>query len=569
MKEKLEILVREALGALGVEATAIVIERPADMAHGDYATNVALAYAKKAGMSPRVLAGKLTEELLRMPTEEIKNIEIAGPGFINFRLSDAHLKGALALALEQKEKWGSNGTLVGKKVIVEYTDPNPFKEFHIGHLMANAIGESISRLVEASGAETKRACYQGDVGMHVAKAVWGIMRLEKEGDILAQNASVLEHAAYLGKAYAKGATAYEGDDSIKKEIVVINKKIYERGDLGVNNVYDTGKQWSLQYFEAIYQKLGTKFDYYFFESETRKFGEEIVRNSVGKVFEQGEGGAIVYKGDETKGLHTRVFVNSEGLPTYEAKELGLAKTKYDTYPYDMSVVVTANEQNAYFKVLLAAMAEIFPELAEKTIHISHGMLRLPTGKMSSRTGDVITAEGLIEEVKTRVQEKFKEGMFSPDEKEKVAEQVAIGAIKYSILRQASGKDIIFDMEQSLSFEGDSGPYLQYTHARTCSLLAKAEGKTIDAMKFEGEIGTLHKYLLQFPEVVFRASEEREPHHVTTYLVELARAFNAYYANTPVLDGSPNEPYKLALVQAVSQTLKKGLELLGIPTPERM
>ena len=143
MKEKLETLVREALGALGIEAGAVVIERPADMAHGDYATNVALAYAKKAGMSPRVIAGKLADELLRMPTEEIKNIEIAGPGFINFRLSDECLKGALADALAQKEKWGNNESLKGKKVIVEYTDPNPFKEFHIGHLMSNAIGEYI------------------------------------------------------------------------------------------------------------------------------------------------------------------------------------------------------------------------------------------------------------------------------------------------------------------------------------------------------------------------------------------------------------------------------------------
>lgn len=566
MKEKLEILVREALGALGVEAGAIVIERPADMAHGDYATNVALAYAKKAGMAPRVLAGKLAEELLRVGAEEIKNIEIAGPGFINFRLSDAHLKGALAEALEQKEKWGNNEILKGKKVIVEYTDPNPFKEFHIGHLMSNAIGESIARLVEASGAETKRACYQGDVGMHVAHVIAEQIRNNQAHNMVEYKVGDVRSSA---AAYVAGVALAKDDPNFKKFVQEINKKIYDRSDEEVNTLYDAGRNASLDYFETIYKKLGTNFDYKFFESETGVFGKELVEKNIGKVFEKGEGGAIVYKGDESKGLHTRVFVNSEGLQTYEAKELGLAKIKYDTYPYDSSIVITGNEVNTYFKVLLAAMAEIFPELAAKTVHISHGMLRLPTGKMSSRTGDVITAEGLIEEVKTRVQEKFKEGLFTPDEKEKVAEQVAIGAIKYSILRQASGKDIIFDMEQSLSFEGDSGPYLQYTHARTCSLLAKAEGKTIDAMKFEGEIGTLHKYLLQFPEVVFRASEEREPHHVTTYLVELAHAFNAYYANTPVLDGSADEPYKLALVQAVSQTLKKGLELLGMPTPERM
>jgi len=569
MKEKLEMVVVEALGALGIEAGAVVLERPADSSHGDYATNAALAYAKTVGISPRELAGKLVEKILETSNEVIASLEVAGPGFINFRLSDEYFSQALRGAIEQGEKWGTNEKLKGKKVIVEYTDPNPFKEFHIGHLMSNAIGESISRIVEASGAETRRACYQGDVGMHVAKAVWGIMSLEKEGYILAQDASAPKHAVYLGKAYAKGATAYDEDERIKKEIIVINKKIYEGGDPDVSSVYDMGKQWSLYYFETIYKKLGTKFDYYFFESETGKFGKELVEKNIGGFFEQGEGGAVVYKGDEEKGLHTRVFINSEGLPTYEAKELGLAKIKYDTYPYDVSVVITGNEVNAYFRVLLDAMAKVFPDLAAKTVHISHGMLRLPTGKMSSRTGDVITAESLIADTKEKALSKISQELFSPSEQDELAEKVAIGAIKYSILRQASGKDIIFDFEQSLSFEGDSGPYLQYTYARTRSLLEKAGEKKIDALCAHAGTNALHKCILRFPETVLRASGEREPHHIATYLIELAREFNSFYGNTMILNDTEDESYKLALVKAVSQTMKKGLDLLGISAPERM
>jgi arginyl-tRNA synthetase len=338
---------------------------------------------KKTGMSARVLAGKLTEELLRMPTEEIKNIEIAGPGFINFRLSDECLKSALAEALKQKEKWGNNESLKGKKVIVEYTDPNPFKEFHIGHFMANAIGESVSRLVEVSGAETKRACYQGDVGMHVAHVIAEQIRDKRISGMVEYKVGDVRSSAV---AYVAGVALAKGDSDFKKFVQKVNKEIYDRSDEEVNAIYDAGRKASLDYFEAIYEKLGTKFDHYFFESKTGVFGKELVEKNIGKVFEKGEGGAIVYKGDETKGLHTRVFVNSEGLPTYEAKELGLAKIKYDTYPHDTSIVITGNEVNAYFKVLLAAMAEIFPELAAKTVHISHGMLRMPTGKMSSRTG---------------------------------------------------------------------------------------------------------------------------------------------------------------------------------------
>ena len=566
MQEKLEILVREALAVLDIQADEVLIEYPADATHGDYATNAALMYAKAAVLSPRELAANLVNEMMRVLPEEVEAIEIAGPGFINFRLSDKFFSQALSAAIEQKGSWGHNDLLKGKKVVVEYTDPNPFKEFHIGHLMSNAIGESIARIIVASGADTKRACYQGDVGMHVAKAVWGMMNskaIDESGDWINNFPEIT-----LGKTYSYGAKAYEADPAAKRAVIDINKKIYSREDKRINNFYDTGRKVSLAYFETIYKKLGTTFDEYFFESETGEFGKKIVLDNP-SIFEKGEGGAIVYKGDESKGLHTRVFINSEGLPTYEAKELGLAKIKYDWYQYDTSIVITGNEVNAYFKVLLDAMSKVFPDLAPKTIHISHGMLRLPTGKMSSRTGDVITAESLIADVKEKAFEKIDNATLSDEEKNIAAEQVAIGAIKYSILRQASGKDIIFDLEQSLSFEGDSGPYLQYTHARTLSLLAKAGDKNVDALVSHEGTNTLHKKILQFPDVVLRANGEREPHYIVTYLIELAREFNGYYGNTVVLNGSPDEPYKLALVKAASQTLKNGLNLLGLPIPERM
>ncbi|MGB2580153.1 MAG: arginine--tRNA ligase [Minisyncoccia bacterium] len=573
MKEKLEILVLEALGVLGVEADNVVIERPADMTHGDYSTNAALVYAKVAGVSSRELAGKLVEKILETPSEQIKEIEIAGPGFINFRLSDEYLAQALSDALGQGQQWGSNEVLKDKKVIVEYTDPNPFKEFHIGHLMSNTIGESIARIIEASGAETKRVCYQGDVGMHVAKAVWYLLKSSpKDGS----GTTVWNTTSALGHAYKEGDFAYRNSENEKSEITEVNKQIYsiDLSEEDHTSAYSTefwyrrGRQVSLDYFETIYKKLGTKFDEKFFESTTEKFGKKVVLENRA-IFPDGENGAIVYKGDEEKGLHTRVFINALGIPTYEAKELGLAQLKNEWFKYDTSIVITGNEVNAYFKVILDAMSKVFPDLAKKTIHISHGMLRLPTGKMSSRTGDVITAEYLIDITKKKVLEKISKDNFSPSEQKELAEKVAIGAIKYSILRQASGKDIVFDFEQSLSFEGDSGPYLQYTYARTRSLLEKAGNKKIDALRAHEGTNTLHKLLLRFPEIVIRANEEREPHYIATYLIELAREFNSFYAHTVILDDSMDEPYKLALVKVVSQTMKNGLNLLGIPTPERM
>ncbi len=557
---KIKGYISEALLELGIADVPFALEHPQELTHGDFATNVAMIGAKKAGKNPRALAEEIVSVLKKKNDENIFNITIAGPGFINFTLSQKYFTKALEGALQEGENFGHNKTLEEKKVLVEYTDPNPFKEFHIGHLMSNAIGESISRLVEASGAETKRACYQGDVGLHVATAIWAISK---------SDSADWEELLLRGKAYAQGAKAYKEDEQAKKEIQEINKKLYHRSDEALNTQYDQGRSNSLALFEKMYKRLGTKFDHYFFESKSGEFGKEIVLSRP-EIFVASEG-AIIYKGDEAKGLHTRVFVNKEGLPTYEAKELGLAKIKYDAYPYDTSIVITGNEVNDYFKVLLDAMSKVFPELAAKTEHYSHGMLRLPTGKMSSRTGDVIVAAELIDDTKERVKQKIADSVFADEEKAVLTEQVAIGAIKYSILRQASGKDIIFDFEQSLSFEGDSGPYLQYTYARTCSLLTKAGEKKIDVATIAGEseVNPLHKYLLRFPHVVLRAQEERAPHYIATYLIELAREFNSFYGNTMILDGAPDEGYKLALVTLTRNVLKQGLWLLGISAPSKM
>lgn len=571
IKEKIEDLIRECVDGLIPPDFMFSVERPTDLGHGDFSTNVAMVGAKRIGKNPRELAEEVVARIAAKNDPDILALEIAGPGFINFRLSKAYFMSALKEALLSGEDFGKNEVLKGKRVIVEFTDPNPFKEFHIGHLMSNAVGESVSRLIEASGAETMRACYQGDVGMQIACPVWVMLKARLPEEKLSHS----EKIAFLAQSYVVGATALKTDEVAKQEITAINKKIYDRSDSEVNRCYDVGRSWSLAYLETVYKRLGTNhgdgkaFNFYFFESNTGVFGKEVVEKNTPAIFEQSDG-AIVYKGDESKGLHTRVFINKEGLPTYEAKELGLSKIKYDTYPYDVSIIITGNEVNDYFKVLLDAMSRVFPELAAKTEHYSHGMLRLPSGKMSSRTGEVITAESLIEETKVKALTKITSDKLSDDEKHSIAEQVAIGAIKYSILRQAAGKDIIFDFEQSLSFEGDSGPYLQYTYARTRSLIAKAGGKKSNLEQIpEGDIIPLHRYILRYPEIVERAMRERESHHVATYLIELAREFNAFYGNTIILDGAGDEPYKLTLVEATSSVMKSGLGLLAIPAPDRM
>lgn len=561
MKNTLENLVSEALLASGIQPKEISVEHPDELSHGDYMTNAALVHAKEAGMSPQNIAEQLHDYIESHKPIEVERVEIAGPGFINFYLSKEFFKQSIGEIIRKGDTFGRNTRLDGEKIIVEHTDPNPFKEFHIGHLMPNVVGSTLARIFEWNGAEVKQANYQGDAGMHVAKAVWSLLLHDTK-----PSEDLLEDAKMLGAAYAEGAKAFDGEAA--DDIKALNKKIYDRSDEKVNRTYDTWRKISLDYFDVMYEKLGTKFDYFFFESETGKRGKEIVEKYLGEVFEKSDGAIVFHAEKYDPSLHTRVFINSEGLPTYEAKELGLAQVKYEKYPYTKSIVVTGNEINDYFRVLLAAMKYVYPDLREKTKHISHGMLRLPTGKMSSRTGDVITAEWLINTVREVIATKGTLAELPSDVQIKTEEKITVGAVKYMILRQSIGNDIVFDYEKSVSTEGDSGPYLQYAYARTRSVLEKANKKG-DASGPRMGHHDIERLLYRFPEVLERASKEYAPHYITTYLIELAGTFNNFYAKEQIIADDPESLYRLAITEAFNTVIKNGLTVLGIPVVEKM
>lgn len=568
MKEELKKVIQSALKEIGISADDILLEHPADLSHGDYATNIALIYADEEGKKPRELADELAAQLRENKIKNVEKIEVAGPGFINFTLGPDFFRREVENILERGESYGRNTSLKGEKTIIEYTDPNPFKEFHVGHFMPNVIGESLSRIIEWNGGAVKRANYQGDVGMHVAKAVWGMKEI---GDQMPGDGDSIDtKAGFLGRAYAFGAQANGESENAAEAIREVNIRLYKKTDEELNNLYNWGREVSLKYFETLYERLGTQFDYYFFESETGELGKEIVHHHVGDVFEESEG-AYIFRG-EKYGLHTRVFLNKDGLPTYEAKELGLAKMKYEKYAYDRSIVVAANEIDEYFKVLLKALSLIFPELAEKTEHISHGMMRLPEGKMSSRTGDVVPAREFLDELYGEVYKKMEKRDMSKEERHIIAERVSVAAVKYSILKQGIGRDIVFDKERALSLEGDSGPYLQYAYVRTRSIKAEAHNTALsaDASKKESGAHDVERILSRFPEIVEDAQREKAPQYIAHYLTELASAFNSYYAHVRIIDPDDIESsYRLALTEAVGQVLKNGMYLLGFETPERM
>ncbi|MES2023400.1 MAG: arginine--tRNA ligase [Patescibacteria group bacterium] len=593
IKNKLENLIKDALKKLEMNSpdgeVNFVVEHPEDFKNGDYSTNVALVYAKKLKMKPVDLAEKILAELYEDTDEKgikgVENIEIAGAGFINFYLTREFFSDSIKDILHKNEDWGRNNLLEGKKVMVEYTQPNPFKPFHIGHLMSNAIGESVSRIVEFSGAKTIRANYQGDVGPHIAKAIYGIMKDPEylEARPLSRGLAS-KSASWIGECYSKGSDLYDNDPEAKKEIDVINKKVYDKSDEEINKVYDWGRKVTLEAFEELYKILGTKFDYYFFESEMAPIGEKIVRANVPNVFEEsdptpeqaqyGARGAIIFRAEKyNPKLHTRVFLTSQGIPLYETKEIGLTMTKFEKENPDISIVDTAIEQGEYMKVVQQAIALMHPELEKKMLHITHGMMRLASGKMSSRKGNVVTGESLLRDSMDVVLEKIQDRDFTEEEKKKVSEVVGVSALKYSILRSSVGSDIVYDFDKSISFEGDSGPYLQYSAIRAKSILAKAKSENLEAKppkEVPEQISDLEKILYRFPEVVARSYEDLEPHNIATYLTELSSSFNSFYANTQILNNEDKfSSYYLALTKAFFITMQNGLWLLGIKLPERM
>lgn len=559
----MESVIREALlntlEDLAVTAGDFVVEHPTDLSHGDYATNIALVAAKASGKNPRELAENIAKNL-EEAIEYVDKIEVAGPGFINFYLSRDFYTQEILRAIEQGEKWGTNDSYSLEEVLLEYTSPNLFKPLHVGNLVGNIVGESLSRLFEMAGAKVCRLNYPSDIGLTVAKGVWGLKKTGGSPDNIED----------IGRAYVAGNTAYEAGGEEAEAIKQINAALYAGDDQELGQLREQGIATSKKHLQELLELLGTKFDKEIYESQTGPLGAEIVKKNEGTVFQKSEG-AVVYQG-EKNGLHTRVFLGSHGLPTYEAKDLGNFLLKQEAYPnWTRSIVVTGSEQREYFKVIFSAINEIWPETNQKNLeHVANGFLTLTSGKMSSRLGNVLTGEAILDELKSEAQKRAAE--TRTENVDELAEEIAVGALKYQILKQKPGTNIVFDKNQALSFEGDSGPYLQYTYARISSVLEKAKASGIEPAfgQVLPEPYAVEKILYRFPEVVVTALEEREPQQLVTYLTELAGSFNTFYGQEKIADESDQfAPYKVLLTRAVGQTLKNGLWAMGVKSPVQM
>lgn len=555
MKQELEQAVAAAVKDLYDVDAAVELTRPEEQ-FGDFATNVALQLSKQVGKNPREIGEALAENL--HGNARVEAVDVAGPGFLNLKLTD--------VALVELTQSSPARTLEGKTVLVEYSDPNPFKPLHAGHLYTTLVGDTIARLVEHAGANMTRLNYGGDVGLHAGKSMWAIVKhLGGEHPDKLHEISDEDRPAWLGARYVEGNNAYEDDEVAKAEIVETNKHVYSLHETGDHEspfaqIYWTCRQWSYDYFATLYEQLQVvPFARYIPESEVTPLGLETVRAHIGDVFEESDG-AVVFRGDEDKGLHTRVFINGEGLPTYETKDVGLSLTKWRDYEFDESIIITANEQAQYMQVVIAAIGQFAPEPAERTRHLTHGIVKLQGGvKMSSRKGNVVTALEILEAARTAGEATG----TNP------SEETILAAVKYAFAKNRIGGDIVYDPQESIALEGNSGPYLQYAHARARSILAKADGSSAELHgTLQVDERTLVRKLGEYAEAVDRAASELMPHHICTYLYELAQTFNRFYEHNRVI-GDEREQIRLALVRSYADTLKNGLDLLGIHAPDKM
>ncbi len=552
MKE-LEETVKSVVKELFDTNIDVSLTRP-DPQFGDYATNVALQLAKQLSKSPRDVASMIVGSIKH---PHIANLEVAGPGFINITLVD-HL-------LIEQAMCQPTQSMAGKVVLAEYSDPNPFKVLHAGHVYTTVVGDSIANLLASAGADVHRVNYGGDVGMHVAKTMWAILqRLGGEFPEKLRDIKIAERSVWMSSAYVEGNNIFEANEDAKNEITDLNKRVYQLHadadkDSPFARIYWKCRQWSYDAFDAFYKRLGTQMERYYPESEVADIGLSLVKEQVGKVFEESEG-AIIFRGEKF-GLHTRVFVNKKGIPTYEAKEIGLIVKKYKDYNYDLSVIVTANEQEQYMAVLSKAIEQFLPDLAALTRYVPHGMVKLDGGvKMSSRRGNIIPA---LEVIDATI-------LANKELNDKDDELTVLGAIKYSFLKNRIGGDIIYDPVESVALEGNSGPYLQYAHARARSILRKADNVTSlkNVSILDAQERIFAQKLSEYSETVEKATEELMPHHICTYLYELAQVFNRFYEKNRVL-GDDRESTRLSLMNRYTEILQQGLGLLGIVAPESM
>ncbi len=551
-------------GKIAKEEIARSME-PAKEGFGDLASKLAFMLAPVERKNPAEIAKGIASKIPK--SNFFSKVEAVGP-YINLHMSDGAYAFALQKIISEGKKFG-RCKKTGKKMMVEYFHANTHKGVHIGHIRNISLGESVCRLLEFSGNKVMRANYQGDIGPHVAKCLWGFINLH-EG-----KAPEEKRGIWLGKVYSEASKRIKDKPELEAQVQDINLKLYS-GDEEMTALWKKTRQWCLDDFDSFYKEFGVKFDQLYFESQAQEPGMQIARDALKSgVARMDQGAAIIDMKGENLGV--AIIITKEGYPLYHTKDLGLAKIKFAKYKdLDRSIHVVGKEQEFYFKQLFRMFGLLGFETAAKiSYHLIYELVMLPEGKMSSREGTMVLYEDLKEKLLAIVKEEVRKRHADWDEA-KIAETamaITLAAIKFTMVRREPNRQLIFDWDQALSTEGDSGPYLQYAFVRTNGILRKAEFKPKVAKdySFTEQEKKLIKQLCLFPDSVAGAAGTLSPHVLCGYLLELAAELNRFYTTSRVLNADTDEEKgtRLAIIAATNSVLASSLDLLNIESPERM
>lgn len=561
VKKEIAGLIRKKYPALKIRETDFVF--PPNPEFGDLSLPC-FNLAKETKKNPAEVAEEISKAL--KPGGMVAKISATGP-YLNFFLAkNKFILGAVGKILKENKKYGDAAQGKKKKVMVEFSNANTHKEYHVGHLRNLCYGDTVTRILSASGRRAIPVSYINDFGIHVAKTLWAYEKFFKKEKIPANK------GYFLGQVYSRSTKEAEADPKAKEEIAAIMEKIESRRGPEYK-LWQKTRKWSIEQFAGIYKQMGVKFEKTFYESEFidkgKKMVEELLRK---KILVKSEGAVIADL--EKYGLGVLLFLRSDGTALYPVADLPLAAEKFRKYKLDSSIYVVDVRQSLYFKQLFKVLELL--GYKKEMVHLGYEFVKLPSGMMSSRTGNVVTFENLWSEAMRRAvaeTEKRHPGWSSKQISE-VAGKIVAGALRFEMIKVGKEQVITFDLDRALRFDGFTAAYLQYTHARICSIVEKSGVKNIKTANLD-KLNERWEYelsaaLAKFSDMVVKAAEAYSPAVLADYLYELAKIFSDFYRDVRVI-GAEQETTRarLALVLAVRVVLAKGMELLGVDVLEKM
>ena len=578
VSQAVNLLLREA-GSAGdlVVADQVISERPPRSDLGDLAFPM-FPFAKLLRTAPPLVASRIKETLERiggangLPGE----VNAAGP-YLNVRFSIAKVAGGVIdEVLRLGDEYGKSRRLAGQHIMVEFSSPNTNKPLHLGHLRNDILGESVSRVLAACGAEVCKVNLINDRGVHICKSMLAYKRF---GAGQTPEAAGQKSDHFVGDYYVRFNT-WSKEDAEAEEGARELLRRWEAGDSEVRELWSLMNRWAIDGITKTYRRTGISFDRVYYESNTYEQGREEVLKGLqsGAFYREPDGSVWVDLTDV--GLDKKVLLRKDGTTVYVTQDIGTAIARHRDYPFDRLIYVVASEQQYHFKVLFDILKRLGFPWAGNLYHLSYGMVNLPEGKMKSREGTVVDADDLFDELSEMAAGEIREKGRAEEVGDvgKTAEAIALGALNYYLLQVSPAKDMIFDPKESISFTGNTGPYLQYMGTRISSMLRKFDefgedftGRFRPELLKEGDEWDIVKLLGSYPEVVDRAGAEYNPSMVTAYLYDLSRTFSRYYHDNPVLYNTDQDlvATRVRLCRAVEQVLKSAFALVAIPFLERM